>query len=207
MSLSQNQFNLYLLRHGKTKGKPALNGHKDVVVDDSIQNAIAHRVLEQYSFSKVYASPLIRCQRVAELVTGLNPTLKLVIEPRLKEQSFGDFDGVPFDDLTHEWKKLEQFWANPAQNTLPNAEPLQVGYERVTEAWEQIVQHCEQDTLIVSHGGPIRFILAHVLGLDWQNPQLYTSLSIDNQSVTHIQISKFAGKVFFSVKAIGIPLI
>ncbi|MBD0785563.1 histidine phosphatase family protein [Vibrio sp. Y2-5] len=200
-------FNLYLLRHGKTQGKPALNGHIDVVVHDSIQSAIAHSVLQKYTFSKVYSSPLTRCKRVAELITELNPALKLVIDPRLKEQNFGDYDGVPFDDLTQEWKKLEQFWANPAQNTLPNAETLKEGYERVTQAWEQIVQHCVQDTLIVAHGGPIRYIIAHVLGLDWQNPQLYTSLSIANQSITHIQISKFGDKVFFSVKGVAIPLV
>ncbi|MFV0448820.1 MAG: alpha-ribazole phosphatase family protein [Vibrio sp.] len=199
--------NLYLLRHGKTQGKPALNGHIDVAVDESIQYSIAHALLKHYSFHKIYSSPLIRCQRVAELVAELKPALKLVIEPRLKEQNFGDFDGVPFDELAHEWKRLEQFWANPAQNHLPNAEPLQQGYERVVEAWQQITQHCEQDTLIVAHGGPIRYILAHVLGLDWQNPQLYTSLAIENQSITHIQINKFEGNVYYSVKGIGIPLL
>lgn len=199
--------NIYLLRHGKTLGKPALNGHTDVGVDETIQSQISQSLLDKYVFSNIYSSPLQRCQRVAQLLTESNPSLNLVIEPRIKEQNFGQFDGVPFDDLTEQWKTLESFWADPAGYTLPDAEPLQEGYERVVDAWLQIVQQCQNDTLVIAHGGPIRYIIAHVLGLDWQNPQLYTALSIENQSITHIQLNRFEGKTFLKVKAIGIPLV
>ncbi len=199
--------NIYLLRHGKTLGKPALNGHSDVAVDETIQRNIADALLQKYTFNQVYSSPLKRCHRVAELITDQRPELNLEVDPRLKEQYFGEFDGVAFDDLTPYWNQLEQFWQNPAQCTLPQAEPLQEGFERVIAAWEQIAQQCDQDTLIIAHGGPIRYILAHVLGLDWQNSKLYTTLSIQNQSITHIQLSRFEGQAFFSVKAIGMLLI
>jgi len=198
--------NLYLLRHGKTWGKPALNGNTDVGVEESVQINIADTLLQKYVFSKVYSSPLQRCYRVAEILTEKKPALKLVLEPRLKEQNFGQFDGVPFDDLDKEWKKLERFWSNPAQYPLPDSEPLQEGVERVVKAWEQIIQQCEQDTLVIAHGGPIRYIIAHILGLDWQNPLLYTSLSIANQSITHIQLNKYQGESFLTVKSIGSPL-
>ncbi len=199
--------NIYLLRHGKTLGKPALNGHSDVAVDETIQRNIADTLLNRYTFNQVYSSPLQRCYRVAELITEQKPELKLEVEPRLKEQNFGEFDGIAFDDLTPYWNQLEQFWENPAQCTLPDAEPLQNGYQRVIAAWEQIVEQCEQDTLVIAHGGPIRYILAYVLGLDWKNPKLYTTLTIENQSVTHIRLNRFEGQSFFTVKAVGIPLI
>ncbi len=198
--------NLYLLRHGKTQGKAALNGHTDVAVDESIQAHIAKRLPEKYAFSNVYTSPLQRCCRVAELLTESNAALRLVIEPRIMELNFGKFDGVPFDALEREWQILEKFWAAPAQFPLPNSEPLEHGYKRVVQAWEQIVQQCEQDTLVITHGGPIRYILAHLLGLDWENPRLYTTLNIGNQSVTHIQIRKFENQLFATVKAISVPL-
>lgn len=198
--------NLYLLRHGKTQGKPALNGVTDVGVDETIQNNIVHLLPQKYAFSQVYSSPLQRCRQVAELLAHSNPALKCVIEPRIKELNFGLYDGVAFDELINEWQALEDFWAAPAQCPLPGAEPLQQGYERVIEAWRHIIQQCEQDTLIVTHGGPIRYILAHLLGLDWDNPKLYTSLNIDNQSITHIQLNKFEDKVFLTVRAVGVPL-
>jgi len=199
-------FNLYLLRHGKTQGKPALNGVTDVGVEESIQNKIAHLLPQKYAFTQVYSSPLQRCKQVAELLSESNPVLNLVIEPRIRELNFGQYDGVAFDDLKNEWQCLEDFWAAPAQCPLPGSEPLQQGYERVIEAWQQIIKQCEQDTLVITHGGPIRYILAHVLGLKWDNPNLYTSLNIDNQSITHIQLNKFESKVFLTVKVVGAPL-
>lgn len=198
--------NLYLLRHGKTQGKAALNGHTDVAVDESIQANIANLLPKKYAFSKVYTSPLQRCYRVAELLTASNAALRLVIEPRIMELNFGKFDGVPFDELKSEWQALEHFWASPAECPLPDSERLEQGYERVIEAWEQLVQQCEQDTLVITHGGPIRYILAYLLGLDWKNPQLYTALNIGNQSITHIQISQFEEKTISTVRAIAVPL-
>jgi alpha-ribazole phosphatase len=198
--------NLYLLRHGKTQGKAALNGHTDVAVDESIQANIADLLPKKYSFSKVYTSPLRRCSRVAELLTASNSALRLVIEPRIMELNFGMFDGIPFDELESEWQALENFWAAPDLHPLPSSEPLEHGYDRVIEAWEQIVQQCEQDTLVITHGGPIRYILAYVLGIDWKNPQLYTTLNIGNQSLTHIQISKYEQRIFATVKSVAVPL-
>ncbi len=198
--------NLYLLRHGKTQGSSALNGHTDVAVDESTQSNIASLLLDKYAFSKLYTSPLQRCHRVAELLTESNTALRLVVEPRIMELNFGTFDGVPFDQLETEWETLENFWVNPAQCPLPESEPLHQGYERVIEAWQQIVQQCEQDTLVITHGGPIRYILAHILGLDYKNPQLYTALNIGNQSVTHIQLSKHEDKAYLTVKSISVPL-
>ncbi|SMS02625.1 histidine phosphatase family protein [Vibrio mangrovi] len=199
--------NLYLLRHGKTEGKPALNGHTDVGVDEITQQLIARSLLENYRFQTIYSSPLIRCKYVAELLTALDPALNLKIDDRLREQSFGRFDGVPFDDLQGEWETLERFWADPANATLPDAEPLSQGMARVTEAWEELVQQCEHDTLIIAHGGPIRYILAHVLGLDWQNPRWYTSLAIPNQSLTHITLNWYQSQPYLTVNAIACPLL
>jgi alpha-ribazole phosphatase len=198
--------NLYLLRHGKTLGKPALNGHTDVGVKESVQKSIAQALLNNYDFQTVYTSPLIRCKRVAELLAEYNPSLDIRYDNRLREQSFGQLDGIPFDELNDEWATLEAFWSAPGETTLPEAEPLEEGYRRVIEAWEQLVEECQQDTVIIAHGGPIRYILAHVLGLDWKNPRWYTSLAIGNQSISHIQINRYQGKPYFSVCSIATSL-
>ncbi len=198
--------NLYLLRHGKTQGKPALNGHTDVGVDEVIQKHMVRCLRNQYAFKKVYTSPLIRCKRVAELLSECEPSLDICCDNRLREQSFGQFDGIPFDELAEEWQTLEAFWAAPAEKHLPGAESLEAGYCRVTQAWEQLVQTCREDTLVITHGGPIRYILACVLGLDWRNPHWYTALNIGNQSVTHIRLNHYQGKAYLSVSSIGVPL-
>ncbi len=59
--------NLYLMRHGKTVGRPALNGKTDVLVEAHRQEQIAHTLLRSpYSFSNIITSPLRRCRDLAQ---------------------------------------------------------------------------------------------------------------------------------------------
>ncbi len=127
---------------------------------------------------------------------------KIEIEPDFREMHFGRFDGKSFDGLLHERDALDAFWKCPVDNPLPDAETLEQAYERVTKAWERWQLLLDQDTLIVTHGGTIRMILNHALGMDWQNPRLYTNLSIGYQSVSHLQLFK-SPTISVWVKSIG----
>lgn len=199
-------FNVYLLRHGKTVGDPALYGCTDVLVADETQRGIQRAVqAEQIAFSAVECSPLQRCQTLARLIVQENPQLSLVVAERWKETHFGALDGVPFESATEQWPKLEAFWQDPMTNTLPNAEPLADFYTRISNAWDEFIQALQQDTLIVCHGGTIRMILAKVLQLDIANPKIYSTLHIAHQSLTHIQIT-LADKHYERVCMIGKPL-
>ncbi|NVD06565.1 alpha-ribazole phosphatase [Vibrio sp. JPW-9-11-11] len=198
--------NVYLLRHGKTVGAPALYGHSDVGVSPLTQAKICQALqTESLIFQQMQTSPLKRCRELAQTLLDTKPSLSLEIVPAWQEMAFGQFDGVPFDSLKQQWPQLEAFWQNPASNTLPGGESLEGFYQRVSEQWQTLTQRIEQDTLIVCHGGTIRMILAHVLKLDWRNASLYSSLSIGHQSITHIQIS-YAERHHYRVCCIGRPL-
>ncbi|MCS0351783.1 histidine phosphatase family protein [Vibrio ordalii] len=198
--------NLYLMRHGKTVGRPALNGKTDVLVEAHRQEQIAHTLLRsRYSFSNIITSPLRRCHDLAQQLVLQQPKLDYQIEPDFQEMDFGDVDGVAFDELQSMWPVVETLWTNPAQHQLPNAENLVDFHQRVTRAWEARVKEIKQDTLIIAHGGTIRMILAYVLGTDWQNPHWYSVLNIEYQSLTHIQIGKDNAKNV-TVKSIGIQI-
>lgn len=194
--------NIYLLRHGKTVGKAGLYGHTNIDVAPERQEIIHRQLLDlQLGFQHVETSPLVRCHDLAQrLVAGTE--MSLTVREGWKEMSFGDWDGRPFDELTPHWSELEKFWRNPAENTLPNAEPLESFFKRVSKQWQQYSNNVEQDTLIVCHGGTIRMILTEVLNLDWRNAALYSALSIDNQSLTHIQVIR-ADQTYFKVCSIG----
>lgn len=201
-----NCINIYLLRHGKTLGEPALYGHTDIGVSAERQQGICHSLMgEQLGFESLLTSPLTRCRDLAELINAQHHGLDYRIAPEWQETSFGDLDGVPFEQAKQSWPLFEAFWQEPANNTLPNAEPLDIFYQRISTAWDQFMQTVEKDTLIVCHGGTIRMILAKVLNLDWHNPALYASLNIAHQSLTHIQIIK-AEKDYLRVCMIGKPL-
>lgn len=200
-------FNIYLLRHGKTQGAPALYGHTDIEVSLATQHSICNALSKEgLGFTAIESSPLKRCEFLAQMLTKDCPDIELTVTDNWKETHFGDLDGVPFEGAQRDWPKFEDFWRAPANNVLPNAEPLEHFYHRISQAWESFIQTLDQDTLIVCHGGTIRMILAHVLQLDYANPSLYSTLHIDHQTLTHIQLTQ-ADKNYLRVRMIGKPLI
>ncbi len=198
-------FNAYLVRHGKPDAPAALYGKTDVSVSEQTQQQIAAHINDlDLGVSQIITSPLSRCQALASLLCQQSVGCQLVVDPALQEMNFGDFDGVPFDKLAAEWPTLEAFWQQPAEQNFPGAETLAHFNHRVTQAWRQRIKQLSQHTMIVCHGGTIRMILADILGIDWRQPALYSNLSIDYQSITHLRI--FPGSTpFISVRAIGIP--
>ncbi|HGF7190238.1 TPA: histidine phosphatase family protein [Vibrio cholerae] len=176
---------IWLLRHGKTQGPAALNGITDVAVEPSVQQAIANQ-LSTLPFTRVISSPLRRCADLARLLQSARPHVMLDFDPQLQELNFGELDGQSFAALETQWPILDAFWQDPAKNTLPQAEPLAMAYQRVSQAWQQWLPKLESDTLILCHAGTIRLILAHVLGVDWRTPHWHTRLTIPYQSVTEL---------------------
>ncbi|MEZ8782182.1 histidine phosphatase family protein [Vibrio splendidus] len=198
--------NIYLLRHGKVEGKAALNGLSDVLVNPELQEQICEALATQdITFDSVVTSPLKRCGDLATLYAQ-RMSVPLSIAPGFQEMNFGEVDGVPFDELEDKWEMLETFWQYPANHQLTGAEGLQGFHDRVTQAWSQLLNDPSDNILLVTHGGVIRILLAHCLDIDWKNPSLYSKLSIENASITHIQITQFA-QSFISVKSIGLPVL
>ncbi|MBR9787746.1 MAG: alpha-ribazole phosphatase [Vibrionaceae bacterium] len=198
--------NIYLMRHGKVDAAPGLHGQSDLKVKESEQQDIAQAWKELgLDISGVITSSLSRCSDVAQIIAE-QQMLPVIENSELQEMNFGDFDGVPFDMLSDKWIKLESFWQSPSQHTLPNAESLNAFSQRVSSAWSQIINDINDNLLIVTHGGVIRMILAHILDVDWRNPRWYSTLAIGNASVTHITIT-IDDQIYASVRSIGVPLI
>ncbi|MFA0045256.1 alpha-ribazole phosphatase family protein [Vibrio sp. 10N.261.51.F11] len=198
--------NIYLLRHGKVEGKAALNGLSDVLVNSDLQEQICEALTTQdITFDSVVSSPLRRCSDLATLYAQ-RMSVPLSIAPGFQEMNFGEVDGIAFDELEDKWAMLDTFWQDPANHQLTGAESLQSFHDRVTQAWSQLLKNPSDNLLLVTHGGVVRMLLAHCLDIDWKNPSLYSKLSIENASITHIQITQFA-QSFISVKSIGIPVL
>jgi alpha-ribazole phosphatase len=197
--------NVYLVRHGKTLGPAALNGHTNVAVELKEQLDIAACINNRFEFKSVFTSPLMRCSELAKHIAHMRG-VPVTVDSRLMEMNFGGYDGRPFDDIPQgEWCILDQFWQNPQMYPLPNAETMDAFNQRVTEAWQEMVVRADSDTLIVTHGGVIRVILASLLGIELSNSKLFTVLQIANRSCTHIQVSVGLSP-YCCIKSIGITL-
>lgn len=186
---------IYLVRHGKVDGLPALYGRTDI----SVAQKENERILQQLqtlniTAEQVISSPLSRCFTLAQLYAE-SVGASVHRYAALKEMAFGDVDGVCFDELYQDkarWQLMEKFWADPVQHSLPNAELLGGFSYRVVHGWKNVLkQHKDsnsQSTVVICHGGVIRMILAHVLGVDWRNAAWYTHLKIAYGSVTSLSL-------------------
>ncbi len=197
--VSSVETTLYLLRHGKVNGLPALNGHTDIDVTDEINAKIISELnqlqanLGSNRITHIVSSPLQRCAKVAEKFAQIN-NLTLEKKDDFKEMDFGELDGISFDAIRdsecgeQNWKKLEEFWQNPSQSPLPKAELLINFYQRIELALNNLLlSHQGENILLVCHGGVIRMILSCILKLDHANKALFSQLTIKNSSITLIK--------------------
>ncbi|AYV22705.1 MULTISPECIES: histidine phosphatase family protein [Vibrio] len=201
--------NILLMRHGKVSAPPALYGVTDVeVAKNTNLDIVSALAATQIDIQNIYSSPLKRCATLAQMVSQtMNIDVAHVDE--LAEMNFGTFDGVPFDKMSkQDWLSVEPFWSDPVNHPLPQAESLSQFRARVLHGWHSLLALLSQPnktTLVVAHGGVIRLILAEVVGLDWANPKLYSTLDIGNASITHLQFnSEFPAHV--KVKTVGASL-
>ncbi|MGR5175419.1 histidine phosphatase family protein [Vibrio parahaemolyticus] len=199
--------NILLMRHGKVTAPPALYGSTNVEVAELLDGDTINALLANGpKIHRIHSSPLKRCAVLAQkLASQMNIPLSLM--PDIAEMDFGVFDGVPFDAMSAEqWQQLEPFWSAPAEYCLPQGEPLNDFRQRVLKYWDRVINESQdhETTLVIAHGGVIRIVIASVLGLDWANPRLYSSLNIANASLTHFQFDP-ESPVHIQLKAIGVP--
>jgi len=202
---------VYLLRHGKVTGDAALYGHTDVLVDKVMDEQIIDKLIAQkIDWDRIVCSPLKRCANIAQRLAG---KLNVPIDAceHVKEMNFGIYDGIPFEDLylqPSKWQQLELFWQQPAEHAIPEAESMAAFHHRVITGWcelmdELVVSDPVGSVLIVCHGGVIRMILAHLLGVNYRQSHWYTELTIENASLTAIECRNKS----CTVNQIALPLL
>lgn len=201
--MSANVYTLYLMRHGQIAGPAALYGATNVALAKEGWQQMQQQC-NALSVAQIVTSPLQRCAAFAARY-ALENILTINTDDRLREADFGVWDGVPFDTISPaQWPELEQFWQSPAAVTFAQAEPLLAMQQRVISSWESHARSINKDTLMVTHGGVIRLILAHLLGQDWRVPEWYCALQIGYASITKVIVHPHSGippKVAF----IGLP--
>jgi len=149
---------LLLVRHGETawNAQGRLQGNLDVPLSDAGRRqarALAATVAAQEP-RNVVTSPLSRTRETARLL-ALEPG---AWDPRWAEADLGEWAGklVPEIDATQyaDWRA--------GRREPPGGETLSDVRERVTAALRELPG---ENTVVVTHGGPIRAVLRHLLGI------------------------------------------
>ena len=103
----------------------------------------------------------------------------------LAEQSFGDWQGLTYDELRQSrGGAFHRFWHAPAHERAPGGESFLDVMERVAGAVHALLAANQgRDIIAVAHGGTIRAALGLALGLD---PEACLAFTMENCSVTRI---------------------
>ena len=116
----------------------------------------------------VLSSDLTRCTALARpLAEALG--LPLRIEPALREQDMGEWEGRTWASLTEEdVARVRAYWTDYVGTTPPGGESFGTFAERV-DTW--FAGHWDElrgrRWLVVSHVGVARAVLCRLMGLDW----------------------------------------
>ncbi|HET9625998.1 MAG TPA: histidine phosphatase family protein [Kofleriaceae bacterium] len=151
---------IYLCRHGDTAWSPVrrLAGRSDIALTEfGEQNArqIGQR-LRGIAFDRVWVSPLVRARRTAELAGFAD---RAVVDDRLVEMSFGDYEG----QLTADVRRDRPDWVY-LRDGCPNGEtPADLG--RRADAFLAEHRGLTGTSLIFAHSVILRVLTARFLGL------------------------------------------
>lgn len=156
---------LDLLRHGETRGGARFRG----TTDDPLTPAGWKQMwaaVDGLRWEGIVSSPLNRCAAFA-CALARRCSIPLTLDQRLTEMCFGAWEGRTAADLmAADPEALGRFWDDPTVYPPPGGEPFGEFQARVLSAWDALMQNSGlQRLLIIAHGGPIRVILGHVLGM------------------------------------------
>lgn len=192
---------LLLIRHGENDfvKKQRLAGRLPGVhlnAHGRAQAAALAAALKPTKLAAVYSSPLDRGVETAQAVAEAQG-LKLIKRAKLAETNLGDWQGRRIASLQRDkrWRALQE---SPAGFRFPGGESMLEQQARlVHEVQALCALHKAKDTIAcVSHGDPIKLIVAFYLGLSLDHFQrLYvdtaslTKLTIDNGRVQLLKLN------------------
>jgi alpha-ribazole phosphatase len=168
---------LHLIRHPKPRIEPGIcYGRLDIPAKIDMAD-VARLRAELPSGLPVWSSPLQRCRQLAE---QLHP--RPLIDDRLAELDFGDWEGLPWDDIPRH--ELDAWAADIAGYVPPGGESPRQLQQR---ALDFITGLAVPEAVIVTHAGVIRTLLAHWLGLP---PARWSELQFGFLTVTTVSLSR-----------------
>jgi alpha-ribazole phosphatase len=174
-------------------------GQSDIAVSANFENErLALQIkLAAFQFDAIYASPLKRCQQLAQALC-LDEALghaseNIKLDTRLRELDFGDWEMRPWDTIPRD---IFDVWANDYANVAPpNGETFSQLHARAKSFVEDVSGHSQgKSLLVVTHGGLIRALIAEVLHMPLK--RLFR-ITIDHASVTQLEFNGEVPKINF----------
>ena len=188
--------NIYLLRHGEITHPDSLAGQTDFSVTEFGYQQMQEST-KQLKFDFCISSPLSRCSIFAQDLMQERKK-DLLVEPKIKEMNFGDWDGELYETLWQLPKpNIGDFWQSPFRYSPVNGESFNEFVTRVREWWQMLINNRElKDTLVVTHAGVIKCVLAELLSVTGEQEQyekIATQISIGYGQLVKLSVYQTEG--------------
>lgn len=173
---------LLLIRHGETawNAEHRIQGRLDVPLSATgiwQTGRLAQRLAGE-AIDAVISSDLARAWMTGAPLAEARG-LAMVAEPRLRERSFGIFEGKTIDEVAAEHPQEFAAWrARDVDWRIPGGESGTEFIGRVLEALHEIAASQRGRTVaVVSHGGVLDVIYRHARALAWDAPRDHLMLN------------------------------
>ena len=165
-------YRLFFIRHGETdwNAEGRLQGQQDIPINERGRHQAGEagkrlmKLAPQAGALPWVVSPLWRTRDTAERARraiGLDP-MDYALDDRLKEISFGEWEG-------HTWRDLRKVAPHAAQERKADkwryVPPAGESYAMLAERVRPVLDGLARDTVLVAHGGVARAFLAEACGV------------------------------------------
>lgn len=159
---------LLLIRHGEVLANREMRyvGARDEPLADSgiAQADRLATALTLLPVRAVYSSPLSRARETGRRIAAAR-AVDLRIEPRLREQSFGEWEGLTRGEVLERDRERLLRWEADLGTSPPGGEPLTEVQARMLDLVQELARdHRGEHVALVSHVGPIKALLCAALG-------------------------------------------
>ena len=181
---------LILVRHALTvdNQKSRLSGHIDSSISEEGKEQIDKitNYLKDFDIDKIYTTTSSRTKDTVKKLSELK-SIEIIEKESLKEISFGDFEGLTFDEIKDKYpKEFQDMIEKGYEYKYPNGESLIDSYNRVCIELDNIISNNDDRTILIcSHGGTISNIITYLISNSYK---YHWNFKIDNGSVTILEV-------------------
>ncbi len=195
---------LLLIRHALAEGAPkgSFLGRTDLPISSAGagQASKLAKLVRAAKPDACYCSPLLRARQTADVLLE-GQSLPIQIKDDLREIDFGDWECKTFEQVaTENHRAIDKWAAFDHRFTFPGGESLGGFLARVRRMAKTICEDPASTVLAVTHGGMIRSMICHFLGL---RPRNYILFNVAHASCAEIDI--FEGKGVLNGLNITLP--